>query len=182
MPSSTWNVIAQVGEHPRNQTPQSLRAEIKGLTSGTVLASSKADELYKAYRIMQGEDPHDVIGYSAPKTYSFAHNMYDPEDPNWVTVDYRHHDLMTNMMRPPKTGRGIEGETGYKSLPGRYSFFGDITADVAEERGIIPSGAQATAWLVSKGIELGPNRKVGPNRTGQSYWHTQTGEPHTGHW
>jgi hypothetical protein len=135
----------------------------------------------KALRIRDGEDPADVLdARSAPKTTCFFHNIHDPRDDRWVTVDGRMADLIVNELRPWKLKRGIDSARLRNGVRTRYEEYEGIIrgcARIVTRQGMQMSAieAQAVLWCAAKGLELagttkrGTPRRNGPYRTGQSY-------------
>lgn len=174
-----WKGIERGGRH--------ARSAVEGLS----IAKAPIANLQKAGRIVAGEHPEDVIPRgSAPKTHSFMHNIHDPSDPNFVTIDARAYDTMTNRARPWEANRGIGGQPGAASPPKRYVGAHNVVVGTAQRLGLVPSEAQAISWEHTKyNIEQGGTTKrgtprtQGPSRVGQPYFHPETGEHaiHMGH-
>ena len=137
--------------------------------------------LVKALRIRDGEDPLDVLDpRTAPKTTCFFHNIHDPDDDDWVTIDGRIADVIVNELRPWKLKRGIGSarlRNGQRTL---YEVYEDCLRAAARRvtlRGMAIHGveAQAIVWCQAKALELhgvtlrGTPRKNGPHRRGQTY-------------
>ena len=177
--SHHWDLINSAQEGTSRSALRSqaaVRQSLSGMSIGTVATKN----LQKAGRIVHGEDPNQVISAaSAPKTHSFMHNIADPANPGFVTIDGRAFDTMTNRLRPWDVGRGIGGSTTNKSMPSRYTASAGIFQGIASDMGIHPSAAQATSWAhVKYDLEMsGGARKQGPSRVGQPYFHPETGEP-----
>jgi hypothetical protein len=135
----------------------------------------------KALRIRDGEDPADVLDpRTAPKTTCFFHNIHDPNDDDWITIDGRIADVIANEMRPWKLKRGIESARLRRGGTTRYEEHENIVRAAARRvtrRGMPMHGveAQAVLWCQAKALELhgltqrGTPRKNGPHRVGQSY-------------
>jgi hypothetical protein len=115
-----------------------------------------------------------------PKTTSFYHNIHDPSDEAWVTIDGRMVDMIVNRMQPWKTKRGIASarlRCGRKTLYEEYEDVLRTAARFCTRRGLPMNGVefQAIAWSVGKQIETqgltarGNPRKQGPPRHGQPY-------------
>lgn len=156
--------------------------QVAHLTAGKAISKSPLENLQRAGRIVAGEHPHDVIpAGSAPKTHSFMHNIADPSDTNFVTIDGRAFDTLTNVMRPWNySGRGIGGSTGAKSMPGRYTNSVNAITAAADQLGLPNLGAQAVSWEHTKLLERTSGGrtegKQGPARVGQRYF-SESGEP-----
>jgi hypothetical protein len=145
---------------------------------GMSISAAPSWNLQKAGRVIAGSDPmSEFHPGKAPKTLSFMHNIADPSNPDFVTIDGRAFDTLTNRMRSWETNRNLS--TGAKSLPQRYAASRNIFQGVAGEMGIHPSAAQAISWSHTKyDIEQASRtRKQGPHRIGQPYFHPQTGAP-----
>jgi len=146
--------------------------------AGMSISSASTPNLMKAHRLMQGEDPHSVIpAGGAPKTHSFMHNIANPDDPGYVTIDGRAFDTMTNRMRSWDVNRGLS--TGGKSMSKRYTAARDIWQGAASAVDLSPARAQAVSWSHTKYDleQKGRTRKQGPNRVGQPYFDPGSGEP-----
>lgn len=145
---------------------------------GMEISRAPARNLQKAGRIIQGADPtSEFHPAKAPKTLSFLHNIADPSNPHFVTIDGRAFDTLTNRMRGWEVGRGLNSSG--QTMPKRYQAARNVFQGVAGEMGIHPSAAQAISWSHTKyDIEQkGRTRKQGPARVGQPYFHPETGAP-----
>ncbi len=142
------------------------------------LSRSYDANLTKAHRILSGENFEEVLNRrTAPKTNSFARNIYDPDSMD-VTVDGRHHDLIANERVPWEKTRGI-GSANLTRGVSRYEQMEDVTrvatsrASAQDSRfaGITPKDLQAIMWLGGKQVERrwNPERKTGDARRGQPY-------------
>jgi len=146
---------------------------------GMSISAAPLANIQKAGRIIAGEDPAQVLNYaSAPKTHSFMQNIAHPENGQFVTIDGRAFDTLSNRMIPWGSGRGIGGSQTGKNPPKRYLQAADVYQHAASEYGIDPSAAQAISWSNLKyDIErAGGTRKQGPSRIGQPYFDPHTGE------
>lgn len=175
--SSGWNTVmsAQEGESRRAKASQ---AAAKGVFTGMSVAQASLPNLRKAGRIIQGEDPNEVLNpRGAPKTFNFMHNIADPDDHRFATIDGRAFDTMTNRMRPWEVGRGISTANLTRGTS-RYEHSRDVVIQAASNFGWSPSATQAVSWEhVKQGIERQSGaRKQGPARLGQPYFHPHTGE------
>lgn len=181
-PNMDWerNNIDAFGEFARLSGDQwaGLRrgdAETREGLKGMGIYSATSANLQKAARIVEGEDPEEVL--KGPKITSFSHNIYDPSNPAFVTIDGRQADLMSNRSRPWSAGRGIEswarGNVG--DDPTRYDQYADIVRTVGARHGLDPSAAQAIGWEGGKKIETLGGYSKGPPRVGQPYWDPETG-------
>lgn len=183
--SRQWDELLGISKRKNALDPESARQAYFGNTS---IKQAALPQIQKAGRILHlGEDPTDVMPFrSNPKTLSFAHNIHDPSDSAWATIDGRAFDTMTNRVRPWEySGRGISNaDLVTAGRESRYEHARNIVQAAAAQMGVDPSAAQAISWEhVKYGIELagltkkGEPRKQGPERLGQPYFHPRTGEP-----
>lgn len=109
---------------------------------GVVPEGSKVtrDQVTAATRIREGEHFRSVLPKGL-KTYNFAELIANPEDERAVVVDTHHADIAGGLKMPWK-----EADRGLGSM-GRYNTIADATRVVAERRGMLPSQAQAAAWV-----------------------------------
>lgn len=178
MRTADWDVIHRSARHGQ-RTP-----EARALLQGTPLAHATDTGLVRAHRIIQGEDPEEVMPRrTSPKTHSFFHNIAHPGEHTHVTVDYRAHDVAANKMYPAAfTGRGIDvaGNLPYASgkprPKTRYEHVEDVYRAAAHGRDIeLPHHMQAITWEGGKHIETsaptasGRPRTKGVSRKGQRY-------------
>ncbi len=196
--SKHWGMIERSAAQPRvpnptpdrpNATKAAGRLEEVGAMMREVapsLGHATDRSLLDARRMMQGEDPADVLSLrTSPKRHSFFQNIDNPSNPDFVTIDGRAADQIADQMRPWNSGRGI-GSAGIRRGTTRYEdhaavFQGGARAlgrsRHSEFHGITPSAAQAVAWEHGKVIERsfptvsGEPRKQGVTREGQSYQH-----------
>jgi hypothetical protein len=155
---------------------------------GTEIARSPTSNILKAQRIMDGENPDDVL--TGFKTNSFFHNIHNPADPNPVTVDGRAFDINNNAMTGWTKSRGISGKG--KPAKARYEAAAEpyraVAAMQTEKQGrtVVPNEVQAVTWEHGKHVEMstplksGGVRKKGPTRVGQPYQAPQTPGPQFG--
>lgn len=110
--------------------------------------SSKANAL----AIRHGEHPDDVFkpsprarAHQGPhKTFNFYHNIREPDDPNYLTVD-RHAAAIVHGRQFGVRGEGIDPhELADKR---RYDATAAPYFEVARRRGMNPNVVQATTWL-----------------------------------
>jgi hypothetical protein len=188
--SEQWDAIHRSAESSGG--PTHIRsAEAQHALRGLSISAAPDHGLVKAHRILQGEDPNEVLRrQNSPKTNSFMSNIHDPEGSPHVTVDSRAHDIANNKMYPwTYSGRGITSADLPSShrilksgLPAksfgqktRYEHFEDAYRDAAEAVGEHPTAMQAITWLGGKRVERsgltksGQPRKQGPARHGQPY-------------
>lgn len=167
-----WDVIHKSAAKGR-RSPQA-----RALLKGTPLAHASDKGLVRAHRIIQGEDPEEVMQRStSPKTHSFFHNIAHPGESGHVTIDYRAHDIAANKMYPAAfTGRGLDSAATKSGKPTRYEHVEDVYRAAAKGRGIEhPHTLQAITWEAGKHIETaaptksGKPRVKGVTRKGQPY-------------
>jgi hypothetical protein len=179
---------AQIYNHSRGYgKTHPLRAETgrtdeaKDALQGMSISASTDGGLLKAKRILDGEDPEDVLNRrTAPKTNSFMHNIAYPDVSGHVTIDGRAHDIAANRLQGWTENRGI-GSAALTRGTSRYEHFEDAyrgaTAHINSDLGmnLHPHDVQAIAWTHAKTLErsvptaTGEQRLNGVQRTGQSY-------------
>jgi hypothetical protein len=154
-------------------------AEASRVLKGLSIAKAPDANLVKAHRILNGEDPDEVLNVrTAPKTNSFMHNIAG--DVRRLTVDGRGYDLAANRLIPWTRARGINSARLKSGKPTRYEHTEEayqIAADTLTKKGedITPRDLQAVLWEGGKAFEMegvtkaGEPRKVGVHRTGQPY-------------
>lgn len=193
--ASDWDMINR--QNPTAaKTPEVtalLKEKAPSMSAGYILG------LQKAHRLLSGEQWQSVLPRrSAPKTHSFATNIINPHEAGPVTVDFRHADIIANMMNSAKYGRGISS-AGLTRGQSRYENYEDLTrlahsrltsGKYADPRfsGIHPHDLQAILWIAGRHIErnLDPVRIANPRssgvpRRGQPYI-THGGRPLVGDW
>jgi hypothetical protein len=102
----------------------------------------------KAFRILAGETPDDVV--SGPKVRAFWHTIVNPSDPRAVVVDRHAFDVAVNKVMTDET-RGR-----FLGLKGTYDLVSKAYADAAREinklgiagRHVTPAGVQAVTWTI----------------------------------
>jgi len=110
-------------------------------------AGHTAQQVSQARRIREGEDPSAVLPMTK-KTGHFYRNLYNPSDPEPVTIDRHAHASAVNK-RAVSVG-GEEPDLGLQTI-GRYNTF--VNAHVAAthrlaDMGVtIPNQTQAIAWV-----------------------------------
>lgn len=102
-----------------------------------LISGHTADACRKASRILQGEDPADVLG--GRKVRSFFSNIVDPTRSGAVTVD-RHAVDMLMGRRGAVADRILERS-------GAYALCAGVIRSVARELGMRPHELQAVAWV-----------------------------------
>lgn len=106
------------------------------------------DHVAKARAILEGVHPDEVMdpartGGSSHKTFNFFHNIEDPDDPNYVTIDRHAHDLAVGR----RFGDDEANPRGL-SAAGRYNHFKNAYIAAATHLGVEhPSSVQAATWL-----------------------------------
>ena len=181
--SHEWDrIMAAPSQHEEgrgSRSGQRRMQEAKDVVAGMSISSASISNLQKAGRIIRGESVEDVLPpRSAPKTFSFAHNIHDPSDPRYTTIDGRAFDTLANRMHPWETGRGISSSQLKRGVS-RYEHAANVFKTLGLGIGVNPSEVQAITWEgVKQDVERrGRTRKQGPERLGQPYFHPLTGEP-----
>ena len=90
----------------------------------------------RAGRILRGAAPSATAFplRSCPKTNSFYHNLLDPDDPRYVTID--RHAASAGLGRSAKRFDYWQIEAAYR--------------EAAQAVGVLPSAFQATLWLCQR--------------------------------
>lgn len=107
-------------------------------------ASGKAtghvkDAIRKATRIMNGEDPLNVLPMHS-KTGNFFLCIAEPEHPTAVCIDRHAHDVAVGEVYG-NTERGLGSKGRYNLIAGAYR-------EAARRLGVLPSIVQAVTWVV----------------------------------
>lgn len=178
--SEGWkHIMAAPSQHAEGGRSEKRLQAASDVVRGMSVSSASVSNLQKAGRIIHGEAVHEVLNpRTAPKTFNFAHNIHDPSNTDYVTIDGRAFDTLTNRARPWETGRGISS-SHLKKGTSRYEHAADVFQGLGREVGAPSSEIQAVSWEhVKQNVErLGGTRKQGPERLGQPYFHPVTGEP-----
>lgn len=174
--SSDWKTLQHSYSQPRveaiNKNGQRLTSpakrtpEASAVLNGKYVGRTTDGNLQKAHRILQGEDPSEVLG-NAPKYMAFMHNIHEPDKDGPVTIDGRAHDLGVNEMRPWQVGRGLTGSR-YAHFEQAHRTARDMVAPDEPAHTI-----QAQLWVHGKNIEKampGAKKDKGPTRSGQGYF------------
>lgn len=98
-----------------------------------------SDALRKVNRILDGEDPSDVLPMSM-KTGHFFRCIDDPTDPDPVVIDRHAHDIAVGEVYG-QADRGL-------SSKGRYAALAHAYREAALQARLIPSVLQAITWCV----------------------------------
>ncbi len=127
---------------PQRNWDENLRLAHQIRKTGTSGQTSVQNK--KALRIMEGENPEDILGKL--KEGNFYKNIYNPNDPTAVTVDRHAHDVAINQK--------IGGRNRGLSADGRYDTFHRAYTTAAGHLGIeTPSRLQASVWIpVERGL------------------------------
>ena len=110
--------------------------------------STYGNNKVKAWRIAHGEDPNKLI--VALKTNSFFHNITDPSNPNYVTIDGHMRNIWFGervriQSRNPKT-RVVKVDNKL------YHVIADGIKAFAAEHELIPCEMQGVLWLTWRRI------------------------------
>lgn len=88
----------------------------------------------KAWAILEGQDP-DVTLSTAQKTRSFYHNLLEPDDISWVTVDRHIYCAWVNE------------RIGIMTIkPLLYKEISEGIKVIAQRHSLVPSGVQSALW------------------------------------
>jgi hypothetical protein len=193
VPREGWDMIA-VSANRRSPAGKLMPRlpEVSAMLEETapVLSGTYDQSLFKAHRIMSGEEWRDVLSMqTAPKTATFAHNIEDPSSLG-VTIDGRSGDVVANTRRPWDFTRGISSAQTKTGVETRYETH--QRAHIAARNrlvsldpryaGATPKDVQAALWMGGRGIERSQLTKTGMQRTdgdpriGQPYV-TPSGRP-----
>ena len=127
-------VMAGFRRKPRRLTVD----ELQGLRTYRTCAA-------RAYRILQGEPPAKVFGPTAPKTWNFYHNLLDPRDVRFVTIDGH----MYNLWRGERSSLNVAAA---RFKPAVYEEIAGDFKELAKALGLVPNQLQATVWWAYKRI------------------------------
>jgi hypothetical protein len=101
------------------------------------------DEQIKALRFLSGRftNPEEILGQT--KTNSFAHNIFEPDNPNWYTADTINTRSAGGLYTPYKQSQAL----GQFSIPERYKLYTEPGILAAQKLGLkIPNRGQAGWW------------------------------------
>lgn len=96
----------------------------------------------KAWRIAHGGDPDQLI--VAPKTSNFFHNIVDPKDPRYVTIDGHMHNIWFGKRAPIQSKNPAVRVV--KVDRKMYPVIADGIKAFAAEHGLIPCEMQGCLW------------------------------------
>lgn len=122
-------------------TNRLLEAARAGKSLSEFKVSTYGSNKEKAWRIVHGEDPLDLI--VANKTRNFFLNVLDPSDPVPVTVDGHIFNAFQNKRLPLQSPQ-------LKALSKRYDEVADCIRQIGSERRLLPNVVQGTLWYVWK--------------------------------
>lgn len=121
------------------QKSWTINQRIAWRTMSGVVSGQVGDAVRKAERIMRGEDP-DFVLPSGKKTWNFFHNIVDPDDDKYVTID--RHAYRVASFEWDNRSAVIKDKT-YKAMVLAYQ-------EAARILRVSPSTVQAVTWLVAK--------------------------------
>lgn len=139
--SDAKGVSAEAHEAAKLQH-KALRGE---LFRGTPLNNQSTANIVKAHRVQRGESPADVLPMSV-KTGNFYRNIYDPSDPEPVTIDTHAHDIAYGEKLPyADTPRNLDNPNRYNNVALSYR---NATRRLNAESGVVqtPGATQAVTW------------------------------------
>jgi hypothetical protein len=117
---------------------ENVKISTRAFASGKASGHTKV-MLTKATRIMNGEDPANVLPMDL-KTGNFYRCILDPSDPTAVVIDRHAHDVAV--------GRTFGNDDRGLSSKSRYNALADAYREAAERLGILPQELQAITWVV----------------------------------
>jgi len=123
-------------------TDELLRAAQAGLSLDQFSVSTYGNNKRKAWRIVHGEDPDVLI--VALKTRNFFHNITEPDNPNWVTVDGHMYNIFTGIRRRIQSRNPAERVV--KVTTKEYVIIATAVKDYAAEKGLVPCAMQGVLW------------------------------------
>lgn len=97
----------------------------------------------RAYRVLQGESIESVFSPNAKKTYNFYQNIWDPENPQYVTIDGHMYNLWHGE-------RNLLKVAAVKFKPKEYDEISVGFKVAAGELKILPNQLQGTLWWCYK--------------------------------
>ena len=102
----------------------------------------------KAWRIAHGESPHELI--VALKTMNFFHNVDDPTDPNFVTIDGHMFNVFHGVRRPIQSRNNKNRVV--KVTRWDYVEIAAAVKTFADNYALLPCQMQAILWQVWRKI------------------------------
>lgn len=132
-------VLSPGSEWSRNQsaTIQALVAHSNGDALPAWLSVYGYGAINKAYRILNGADPLDVL--SGPKVCAFYDCILRPTESRAVVVDRHARCLALGLARSTKNGN-VKSENEFIWLSRHY-------ANAANRLGVLPATVQAVVWV-----------------------------------
>ena len=123
-------------------TDDLLAAAAAGKPIESVKVSTYGNNKRKAWRIAHGEDPDKLI--VALKTSNFFHNIAEPKDPRWITIDGHMYNIWWGKRAPiqsknPAVRVVKVDRSNYQIIAAGVSAFG-------QAKGFIPSEMQSILW------------------------------------
>lgn len=113
----------------------------KGIDDFTV--STYGNNKRKAWAIVKGEDPDALI--VALKTRNFFHNIEDPSDPNWVTIDGHMFNVYHGVRRPIQSQNNKDRVV--KVTKWDYITISATLKTFAANYSLIPCQMQGVLWM-----------------------------------
>ena len=119
-----------------------LKAARAGLSLDQFSVSTYGNNKRKAWRIAHGEDPEALI--VALKTRNFFHNITEPDNPNWVTIDGHMYNIFTGIRRRIQSRNPAERVV--KVTAKEYVVIAAAVKAYAGEKGLVPCQMQGVLW------------------------------------
>jgi len=131
---------------PKNVEYARLAYRLRNLTRDEFVAAMPVmgDPARKAWRILQGEEPADVVHGNKVRTFYFT--IADPTDPRAVVVDRHAIDVAYGrVLSDAERGRALRPKGAYDAVSSKYRRAARI---VSRELGVpwTPSQVQAVTW------------------------------------
>lgn len=129
----------------------------KGIQDFTV--STYGNNKRKAWDIAKGGDPDALI--VALKTRNFFHNVKDPYDPDWVTIDGHMFNVFHGVRRPIQSKNNKDRVV--KVSKWDYLEIAAAVTSFAENHEMIPCQMQAVLWVTWRrihGIRTPPQQEL----------------------
>jgi hypothetical protein len=129
---------------PQKEWTNNLEIAKRVMKSGDIRGLTGQNAI-KALRIRSGENPEDVLPMRI-KTGQFYHNIKDPNNPHFLTVDTHAHNIAVGHVYN-KEDLGLDSY-------GRYDTVKNAYMHVANQLGITnPNRLQARTWVTWKGLD-----------------------------